>query len=64
MFLKYKLSKNEHLSLPHSEYHHKRAAMFYFNMNDGKFSGITNGLTREDKRISMANSGFIWERDT
>jgi hypothetical protein len=38
--------------------------MFYFNINDGKFAGITNGLTREDKRISMAESGFIWERDT
>ena len=37
--------------------------MFYFSMNDGKFSGITNGLTPEGEKVSMAKAEFIWERD-
>jgi hypothetical protein len=63
MFLRYKLSKNEHLMLPHSEYHFKRVSMLYFSMNDGKFAGISNGLTPEGARVSMAQASFIWERD-
>jgi hypothetical protein len=32
-------------------------------MNEGKFAGITNGLTPEGEKVSMTKAGFIWERD-
>lgn len=47
VFLKYWMTKNENLIIPNSQYHYKRAAMFYFDMNEGKFAGIANGFTPE-----------------
>ncbi len=64
MFLKYKLSKNERLTLSNSEFHHKKSChVLYQHEMMGGFSGITNGFTPENKRLAMADSSFTWERD-
>ena len=60
IFLKYWMSKVENIYIPFSEYYYRRGSLFYFSMNEGRLSGISNGFTPESEKVSLYGSRFLW----